>query len=85
VIDAIVIRKEDPLVYSTGLEPTTVPEFDESALLPERDPEEVVGVVFEGPVAWTGKTTATGPNPIGLSWTAGCGCVDFHRGPVAVA
>jgi hypothetical protein len=43
VIEAIVIRKEDPLVYSTGVvvEPTIVPELDESDGLPNRDPEEV--------------------------------------------
>jgi hypothetical protein len=50
-MDAIVIRKEDPLVYSTGVvvKPTIVPELDESNGLPERDPEEV-DVAVEGAV-----------------------------------
>jgi hypothetical protein len=42
ILEAIVIRNNDLLVYSTGVGPTIVPEFDDSEGLPERDPEEVV-------------------------------------------
>ena len=44
-----------------------------------------LGVVFAGPVRWTGKKTETGLNPTAKDQTTGCGCTnsEFFRLPVA--
>ena len=44
------------------------------------------GLVFAGPVRWTGKKTEIGLNPTAKDRTTGCGCTnsEFFRLPVAM-
>ena len=45
-----------------------------------------VGIVFAGPVRWTGKKTEIKLNPTAKDRTTGCGCTnsEFFRLPVAM-
>ena len=66
---------EDPDDLHAAGEPDLVPSFAAMAL--GADPAGMAyaaELVFEGPVGWTKKTTATQPNPTKCNQTISCGC-----------